>query len=197
MSFASLTNIYCLVGALSALQSASGLAAIFLHGLSGSAPSIILQVSPAVYGVTTASLMYRMLSYRRTADANALSRVNIQYYILIYTAGMWILCAVAVHIILPSQNNSMGTSCCVANAFIAIRCIPIAINVFLPYAIIASMFSAARTLRLRAQAVCSTRLVPIPSATDPGPQLPAWMLLHLADLREGKTNSVKTGSPYL
>lgn len=148
---------------------------------------------------------------------------------LIYTAGMWILCgmylwplvtliltisAVAVHIILPSQNNSMGTWSCVANAFIAIRCIPIAMNVFLPYAIIASsassaaltrtsaqqprtVFSAARTLRLRAQAVCSTQLVPIPSATDPGPQLPAWMLLHLADLREGNTNSVKTGSPYL
>ncbi|KAJ7670979.1 hypothetical protein B0H17DRAFT_1209229 [Mycena rosella] len=189
MSFISVTNAYRRVAALSLLQLTSGLSTIYIYGLHGSAGTFQLVLS--LYAAVTVVIMYRLLSHTRFTSAHIISRVQGQYYSLLYFAHwfFFVVCSTTAAGVLSEPRWA-----CLAERFDSPQCMVLGVDMVLPYAIIAALYLAARALRRCAIAIHGTELITIqgtslvtilpPPAGAPAAKLiPAWTTPHMADLR--------------
>ncbi|KAJ6554643.1 hypothetical protein B0H19DRAFT_1154268 [Mycena capillaripes] len=201
----SFTAKYRLARRLSLLQLASSAATLALYGANGNYASKVLQLAPTIYALLTIGTLHRMLYYTRHVNkAKAYSRIDMQYCMLIYMIGMWALCVVCwIYGATQSAVLSNALASCAPHDSYFLRnssCVPLWIDLFLPFLIIAALHSAMRALRQRAVSVHGTARIqgPVQNTPDtpnetPGVGLPAWLApdLHVADLGE---NSESEGS---
>jgi len=197
MFFTSFTAYYRLVYALSLLQIASSVATLALYGADGYV--VFTVVTPTAYAFCTAVMMHRMLSYARRPDPNhPHSRVKGQYYMLIYTVGMWVLCILVLFYYTTYRSALLSTAlaiCAPWKFFANMKCVPLGMDTVLPFAILTTVHSASRALRrqaveLHGMDIVVAPLVPVAqsasesaaAATDPKKFIPAWMAPHVADL---------------
>ncbi|KAJ7136684.1 hypothetical protein C8R44DRAFT_361265 [Mycena epipterygia] len=185
MSLAFLVNAYLLVAVLCLLQIGSGLAAIHLYGIGRGA--IYLQIIPVLFGVVTLEKMYRMLKYTRRTDTTIFSRVHTHYVQLVYLAvPIWPICVFALSVV-ERQVIPPASTLCRANGFWIWQCIPLGMNVVLPYTLSITLFFTSQLLKRRARAIHGVENVPMPQPV-PRPWLyadnkvvPAWMTPHVAE----------------
>ncbi|KAJ6585969.1 hypothetical protein B0H19DRAFT_1111058 [Mycena capillaripes] len=189
---------YRLARRLSMLQLASSTATLALYGADGDYASKGLQLAPTIYALFTIGMLHRMLYYTRHVNqAKAFSRIDIQHSMLILMIGMWIYC-IFCWMYSATQSAVLSAtlaSCAPHHSYFLTnpQCIPLWIDLVLPFLIIATLRSAMRALRQRAVSVHGTARIqgPVQTTSDisndvPGAGLPAWMApnLHVADLGE-------------
>ncbi|KAJ6521000.1 hypothetical protein DFH09DRAFT_1193417 [Mycena vulgaris] len=168
MSFTCVTNAYRLVVVLSFVQLTSGIATIALYGIDGGVFNKVIQLAQLVYAVLTVALMYHMLRYTHRAGTNILSRVEGQYYFLIYLTRTYCI---------PAEATSA-------------RCASIGADTVLPPGIIVAVYSALQALRRRAVAMHGTQMVP--TLQPPATLIPAWMVPHVSELRQEHESTAKS-----
>ncbi|KAJ6630085.1 hypothetical protein B0H10DRAFT_1984913 [Mycena sp. CBHHK59/15] len=200
MSPTFLVNAYRLLSVLCLLQIGSGLAAILIYGIDGIVASQYLQITPILFGILTLERIYRLLPYTRRTDTTIFSRVHMHYALFVFNPVLWVVCALALQVV-ESRILPASIAACRANRFMAAKCIPVGMNLVLPYALIVTQFSVSQVLRRRARAIHGAEMVPMPQPV-PRPWLysdqvvPAWMTPHVAEfdevsLEEGDNKSPK------
>ncbi|KAJ6554644.1 hypothetical protein B0H19DRAFT_1262967 [Mycena capillaripes] len=148
------------------------------------------------------------LLFSRQADPNdSLSRFDAQYYSLMYLIGMWVFCGTSLWLtirLLAANHHPAPTPLRRARllrppcyALTDPKCIPLGLDLVLPFCIIASgAYAAMCALRQRTVALYGTGMVPVPGAALAAataadvlngmlfPAVPAWRVphWHVADL---------------
>ncbi|KAJ6520966.1 hypothetical protein DFH09DRAFT_1193326 [Mycena vulgaris] len=162
MSFTCVTNAYRLVVVLSFVQLTSGIATIALYGINGGVFDKVIQLAPPV------------LRYTRRADANILSRVEGQYYFLIYLIGIWLLCGCLCQ---PRAVPETRASCIPAGTTSARCCLDRRRH-----------YPPAGDHRRRCVPSVPLQTILLirqwyPALQPPATLIPAWMAPHVSELR--------------
>ncbi|KAJ6626627.1 hypothetical protein B0H10DRAFT_1997914 [Mycena sp. CBHHK59/15] len=149
-----------------------------------------------VYAVFTFIAMLLLIPHTTRASADrALSRVGIHFQLVNFLFVSWILSMVVVPLRHPDRWSAFmsAISACGVDRFLALRCIPIGLDVVLPLAILATLICASWTVYHRAVALhgeqVSLEIAPLStsrgrflSASHAPPAWPAWMRAHVADI---------------
>ncbi|KAJ7122288.1 hypothetical protein C8R44DRAFT_876589 [Mycena epipterygia] len=154
MSFAPLRKLYRLAGVLSFLQITSGLATIYLYGLEEGASINGVQLLPTTYATVTGMLMLAMDSGLHDAENNLWYwRVDVDYRFLLGLLMLWVFFGAGAwaYVAVYSRTLSATIASCMSDAFLTPKCIPIAMDILLPYAIMITLYSAAKALKRSAR----------------------------------------------
>ncbi|KAJ7686819.1 hypothetical protein B0H17DRAFT_1071198 [Mycena rosella] len=190
MSLSFIAKSYRLVCVLSVLHIGSGLAATYLHGVSRTDIGKFIQlISTFMGGVITLERMYHLVPYTRPGrtDTTVFSRV-LAHYSALFTYGIiiWPVSALYAYLV-ESHILIAATAACRAETFMRWDCVPLAANRVLPWAVSATLLSAAYVILRDSLVRHGKAPVPMPSPT-PRPWLysdrdvPAWMTPHVAEL---------------
>ncbi|KAJ7468454.1 hypothetical protein FB451DRAFT_1400832 [Mycena latifolia] len=184
-------HIVGLACVLSLLHLASGLAAAYLYGLSGSLTGKLVQTISIGFGpLATFEKMYRMLPYVTRpghTDTTVLSRVMIHYGTLLLLALLvWPIAAVYAYLV-DKRVLLDPVAACRADAYLRWACAPLAAHRVLPFTLIATFLSAAYVLVRDSIARHGRARIPMPSPT-PRPwryrdqDVAAYLTPHVAEV---------------
>ncbi|KAJ7837838.1 hypothetical protein B0H13DRAFT_2104867 [Mycena leptocephala] len=176
---------------LSLLYLVSGLTIIYLDGYSG------FYIFPVICTVITAGMLLRLIPYLTYVDAtNPLSRAGKHFVFVSFLMVNWVppvLFRTFFQITGEHTATTPQLTQCFADRFLALRCIPIGMDLIFPFAIFATLMRASWTVYHRAIALHGEANVSLPPDIPhpanffpfrfypPGHEVPLWMLAHIAD----------------
>ncbi|KAJ6554641.1 hypothetical protein B0H19DRAFT_1072002 [Mycena capillaripes] len=134
----------------------------------------------------TFNFQCRLYPTRHVDPSNPYSRIDMQYNFLVYLIGMWVLCAVGwFHTAIQSELLSAVLASCAStdSLYMDPKCIPLGMDLVLPFLIIVALRSSMNALHRCAVSVHGTGIVQFPDEVAPH--------LYAADLKE---NSDSEGS---
>ncbi|KAJ7935753.1 hypothetical protein B0H13DRAFT_1947123 [Mycena leptocephala] len=192
-----LSSIYQLVSLLCVFEIVSGAWTIASFGFGETGESQLMLMFYAAFSVVA---LYPLTTSVHRTD-HRLSRVDKHVQALSVLLMGWFLILLTATIFLFTRGHDRVLPLCFTDTFqvLSVRCTSIVIDLTLPVAIIAILFSAVCRIALRARAIHGDEMVPLPPPPPPPPPpvqlVPAWALGNVAETEESGRYRILLDNP--